>query len=178
VIIVIEGSDLTGKTTLIKSLQKKYPDSIDFRFDDIPVNLKTNKLTGTITSYADKMIYKLMAKLPEKIFFVDRFILSELIYSDYLKRIPGENIDDIKNKNIVIFILHCSIPTLKKRFNERNDKFFSLIDIININQLFFIFYNKNNKSIKNIFLLANNNEQQKQIALKFISNKITELINK
>jgi thymidylate kinase len=127
--------------------------------------------------------------MKDTIFLCDRFILSELIYSKYLGRKPGETIDDIVNKDVYIFILWAENEAIIKRFNKRGDEFFKLKQIININTLFFNFYYKNhtlNLTEKtdliykptNIWLCENSTFSQMKKNKEIILNKIKEIRSK
>lgn len=177
-IIAIEGSDLTGKSTLIKELDSRLKNSVIIDYPKFPVDLKTDSQLGVILNYTDKVVYHVLNKIKDKIFLCDRFILSELIYSEYLNRVPGETIEDLKNKDLYIFILHARPQALTERFKKRGDKFFELKQIIKINRFFSNFYFSNKGiNLNNIWLLENSTFSQMKENLRIILNKIKEIKN-
>jgi len=157
-IIVIEGADLVGKSTLIREIKRRRPEIIPIKFDRVPVDLRTDETYGEIMRYADNMVYKIISQIKDKVFVMDRFIVSELIYSNFLKRKPCETIADILNKKLRVIILTAKESVIIERAKQRNEDLFKTSEILKLNKLFYNFYNKNYSKIKYLYCYENNCE--------------------
>ena len=175
-IIVVEGADLVGKSTVINEVRKKLPEVIRVKFDRIPddleVNLRTDNSFGKIMRYADDTVYKVISQIKDKIFMMDRFIVSELIYTKLLKRKSYETIENILNKEMTIIILTASEDVIRERIRQRYEDIFKIDEILKINNFFFNFYLNNIGKIQNFFYFENNNQNDLLNITKFIIRKI------
>jgi len=111
-IIIIEGCDGTGKTTLAHLLGKIY--NLDI-------------IHGGPFDPQDYLFYKQMLRKERAVW--DRHFLSEYIYSDVLKRSPylskqnvSEFVEYIKVKKIVFFICDGDNEKIRKRILDRGNE--------------------------------------------------------
>ena len=97
-IIVVEGPDACGKSTLINQLMEKYPNNCYIQ----------NAVTNNIKTLHENTIDTALVASQEHYVFIDRLHLSEKIYGNIFR--GGESYDvDIFDKHIT-----NNIPTLKK----------------------------------------------------------------
>lgn len=112
--VIIDGCDLTGKTTLIKKIKDYYND---------------DKLSYLHFSYRDRTDYDFYnIMLDKENFIADRHFLDEVIYAEIFERQCNLTLEDYLsllykcNKNkIKIIILTCNNNELLKRLNERGE---------------------------------------------------------
>lgn len=136
--VIIDGCDLTGKTTLINKLKEYYSDNISYLH----------------FSYKDRRDYLFYNTLLDKENFIsDRHFLDELIYSTIFNRTPEltliefeKLITKCKQEDIKIIILTVDDNTLLNRSLERNEE----PEIINN----LLFINKQFKELANKYNLA------------------------
>jgi len=169
-IISVEGTELTGKTTLISEIHKRLPNSIPIKLDAV-IGID-NSNVAKVEKYMNNTAYKIMNLVKEKTWLVDRFIISGIIYSKFLNRPSELSINDIKNKDYKALILVANPNTLLQRYNNRKDKYFNISQILNLNNLFFNFFTNHKRILRNIFLFPNNNRKE----LKNIQNYIIWMI--
>jgi len=174
-IIVIEGADLVGKTTVINRLVSEIPNSIPVKLN-VVIGLDRN-CVADIERAINLTAYSLMSKDEGKVWLVDRFIISALVYSNFLNRPSKLSVEDIKARKYAIIILGADEHILVKRFKERDDKHFSIGDILLLNKLFFNFYFKNQLKITNLHYLKNNDQDQLKNVIKY-TKKLVEYENK
>ena len=131
-VIILEGTDLVGKSTLAKELSRelKIPQT------GIWIDLNNPKPAVISVSKTLKQVIKTLK--PDIIF--DRSFMSEWVYSkvknredDYINSLIKEwcEVD-----NLLIVILHAEDRVLVKRFENRGDKYFSIEDILMANELY------------------------------------------
>jgi len=172
IIIVIEGADLTGKTTFINELSKRIKNSIKIK---LPKVIDLNRNQAQIERLINNAAYVEMDSEKNVVWLVDRFITSALIYSKFQKRETYLSIKDIESKNHLIFILYASENVLRKRYRERKDTFFSIEEILKLNNFFLNFFEENKNRLNGrLFLLRNDNKYD---LIKNIK-KIEEVVEK
>ncbi len=167
-IIVIEGADLTGKSTLIRRLCEEIENTIPIKLK--PVIDMDHKNVADIEKAINYTAYSVMNKVEDKIWIVDRFILSALIYSEFLNRPTKLSVEDIKKLDYHLIILGSSDDEIRKRFHQREEKHFKIEEIIKLNQLFFLFYLKTD--LRNMYYYENNSQKDAVIMLNFIKTLI------
>ena len=112
--LIIDGCDLTGKTTLIKKIKDYYND---------------DKLSYLHFSYRDRTDYDFYnTMLDKENFIADRHFLDEIIYSEIFERKCGLTTEEYlnlirkcKKENIKIIILTTDNNTIQKRLLERGE---------------------------------------------------------
>lgn len=127
--VIIDGCDLTGKTTLINQVKAYYNDP---------------KLSHLHFSYKDRRDYEFYdTMLDKENFIADRHFIDEAIYPEVFNRAnglkPGELTElfmKCLNNNIKIIILTCSDEELLKRSKTRNEEKEVAENLININKKF------------------------------------------
>lgn len=127
--VIVDGCDLTGKTTLINQLKAYYNDP---------------KLSTLHFSYRDRRDFDFYnTMLDKENFIADRHFLDEAIYPAVFNREPKLNrfeYEDLLmkclNNNVKILILTCSDEELLKRAKTRNEEPEVLKNLININKAF------------------------------------------
>jgi len=165
-IISVEGTELTGKTSLISDLHKRLPDSIPIKLDAV-ISID-NSNVAKVEKYINNTAYKIMNLIKEKIWLIDRFIISGIIYSKFLNRPSELSIKDIKGKNYKALILVANPDILLQRYQERNDKYFNISQILNLNNIFFNFFIKYKDTLRNIYLFPNNNRNESKNIIKYV----------
>jgi thymidylate kinase len=84
--VIFEGMDNCGKTTQIARLLKRYPEAIEVKF---PKTLPSGALLRINTEKDFELLFSVFDLLdPRKIYLLDRFIPSNLVYDKVLR---GEN---------------------------------------------------------------------------------------
>lgn len=113
--VIIDGCDLTGKTTLIKKLKDYYNN------DDL------SYLHFSYKDRTDYNFYNIM--LDKQNFIADRHFLDEIIYSEIFNRKCGltseeyiKLINKCKKENIKIIILTVDNFTLLERLKKRGEE--------------------------------------------------------
>lgn len=127
--IIIDGCDLTGKTTLIKKIKDYYND---------------DRLSTLHFSYRDRTDYEFYnTMLCKDNFISDRHFLDEIIYPEIFNRYPNLTINQFnlliercKEENIKIIILACSDDELLKRSKTRNEEKEVAENLLKINRKF------------------------------------------
>ena len=112
--VIIEGCDLTGKTTLINKLKNYYND---------------DRLSYLHFSYKDRTDYEFYNTILDKENFIaDRHFLDEIIYSEIFNRKCGLTAEEYlnlimkcKKNNIKILILTSDNKTLLNRLLNRGE---------------------------------------------------------
>lgn len=171
-IIVIEGADLTGKTTLVNKI-KENDNIIHVTYDSLPGNIKDNNL-GDFIKYVDKQVLNIIFKIKNKTFIFDRFMLSEIVYSEVLNRKSFYTINDIMINNFYYIILFCSDSILKKRYEVRKDRHLDINNIIKINETYKKLYLGKLCFHLNFSMFRNNNEEESNYIIKKILKMIEE----
>lgn len=143
-ILIIEGADLVGKTTLVSRLSEitKIPST------SIWIELENPKLSVISVS---KTLRLVLSKINIDIIF-DRFFFSEYVYGKVLNR-DVSYIHDLLAEwkdvpNIHLVILTAKEDVLRKRFNNRGDKYFKLSQIVNFNKEYEAFSKITSRYIK------------------------------
>jgi len=169
-IIVIEGADLVGKTTVINRLASEIQKSIPLKLE-VVIDLDRTCLAD-IEKAINLTAYSIMSKDEDKVWLVDRFIISALVYSEFLGRKTKLTLKDIQDRDYSIIILGANDPILEERYLERSDIHFSIEQIKKLNNLFFTFFIKNQFNLNNMYYLKNNNQIQLGIIIDFVKNLI------
>lgn len=169
-IIVIEGTELVGKTTVIDKLHSVISNSIPVKLD-VVIDLNRNYVAD-IEEAINLTAYSIMGKDESKVWLVDRFIVSALIYSKFLDRPCKLSIEDIISRNYTIIILGADDDVLEERYKSRIDKYFSIEQIKKLNKLFFTFFLENKGKIPNLYWKNNCNLSQLSYNIKFIKRLI------
>ena len=113
-IIIVEGPDLAGKTTLINQLNIKGEyDVVHFDAPDDDFDYKADYLNV----------------LDKENVILDRYFFSEIVYSKVFERqcrLSAETMEKIKeklkNKPHTLIYINPGIETLKRRYRERGDE--------------------------------------------------------
>ena len=169
-IIVIEGADLVGKTTVINRLAAEIQNSIPLKLE-VVIDLDS-KCVADIEKAINHTAYSIMSKDVDKIWLVDRFIVSALIYSKYLNRPTKLSVKDIIDRDYTIIILGTFETVLVERFTKRHDKHFSIDEIQTLNKLFFNFYTLNLLEINNLHYLINNTQDDLDRIIRYVKKLI------
>lgn len=127
--VIIDGCDLTGKTTLINQIKAYYNEP---------------KLSALHFSYRDRRDFDFYnTMLDKKNFIADRHFLDEAIYPAVFNRECNLNIIEFdtlikkcKDENIKILILTCGDEELLKRAKTRNEEPEVINNLLKINKQF------------------------------------------
>ena len=168
-ILILEGADLVGKTTLAKELSQR----LCIPQTGIWIDLDNPK--PSIISVSKTLKLLVQNSKPDIIF--DRFFISEWVYSklnnregDYLKDLIDEwaQVDDL-----FIFILFAKNDILINRYEIRGDERFSINEILNANELYQNLYYYINNQFK-CFLIDISEMTTQQISehIKNVLNNI------
>ena len=169
-IIVIEGADLVGKTTVINRLAAEIQNSIPLKLE-VVIDLDS-KCVADIEKAINHTAYSVMSKVEDKIWLVDRFIVSALIYSKYLNRPTKLSVKDIIDRDYNIIILGAFETVLEERYKIKDDKYFSIDAIKTLNKLFFNFYTLNLLKILNLHYLVNNTQDDLDRIIRYVKKLI------
>lgn len=144
--LIIEGCDLSGKTTAIEKITKYYNSGITIKNNFKP---KTSN-NSTIYKHYHKIL-DLCEKLPfEDTVVLDRFFPSQLVYSylrgfDELKQLmPREFIitNRCKDLNFVLVYLNTNLNTLEERYKIRGDEHIKLKDLKEIKSRYDTYFDR------------------------------------
>jgi thymidylate kinase len=132
--------DKAGKTTVVELLKRKYPSSLVWKIKDKPKNGSKEERQKIKNHYSLLLDFLELQSFKDKINILDRFFLSELVYSKVKRGYEGFNdkyffdvIEKrIKQKEHLLIYCYASPETLKKRFKTDKEDF---IDEKEINQL-------------------------------------------
>lgn len=135
-IVLVEGIDKSGKTTLITDLL----DALDARGENFySYQVFKNSFKPADSSDADEVFYRykgafdLMKQNSDSLYIVDRSYLSEMVYSgvkrDY-DAIDDERYDElISDPSILCIYVHTDHETLKSRFKEEKEEYLVQTDV-------------------------------------------------
>jgi thymidylate kinase len=131
-VIIIEGADLVGKTTLAEELSMK----INVPQTGIWIDLNNPK--PAVISVSKTLNQIIQAIKPDIIF--DRSFISEWVYSK-IKNREDEYLKDLINDwkqhdNLFLFNLFAKDEVLRQRYKSRGDKLFSLDEVLKANELY------------------------------------------
>lgn len=130
IIIILEGSDLVGKTSVAKCLSK----ITGLPQTSIWVDLKTPK--PAVISVSKTL--RLLAESTNLNIIFDRSFMSEYVYGAVLDRETEYIPDLIKEwssvKDCHLFILTASEDILRRRFAKRGDDYIDIEKIVEINK--------------------------------------------
>jgi len=138
--IIIEGLDKTGKSTLANYILKNMPNTILMKNGEKPKNSSVEERAKISHIYSNILdIYNTYFK--DSIFIVDRFLLSEWVYS--IKR-GYEAIDDIDLSDLAeklsimgdVILIYCETTRemLVQRFKEDKEEYALISEIEMLNE--------------------------------------------
>lgn len=167
-VIILEGADLVGKTTLANELSLR----LNIPQTGIWIDLNDPKPAVISVSRTLKMIIHTLH--PDIIF--DRSFMSEWVYSKIRNREDGY-INSLINeweqiKDLYLVILYANDNILKNRFAIRGDNHFLIDDILKANGLYQDFYKQVNKQFKSILIDVSNLNTKQLVEL--IINTLTQ----
>ena len=170
-IIILEGADLVGKSTLAENLSEK----LGIPKTGIWIDLNHPKPAVISVS---KTLNQVIQNLRPDIIF-DRSFMSEWVYSK-IKNRQDDYLNDLidewgKIDNLLLVILYAEDDVLIKRFKIRGDQHFSITDILKANDLYQEFYNFVNKTIQCILIDVSYLTAQEMV--KIIEDKVFKMIN-
>ena len=130
--IILEGNETTGKTTVSSKIKEKLGWSVikgsSFEQSQCTNTELFNKFLHMVTTDNDNIIF-------------DRFIYSNLVYADLYNDfaiLSSTQVrlieEEMKRKNVKTFYLWASLPTLKQRLRERGDEYVEEDKLESINE--------------------------------------------
>lgn len=133
IILIIEGVDLSGKSTLMNTLCKAFP-GIVFKITDRPRNDSYSE-RGKIKHYYTSIL-EYINHNRNKIIMLDRFYPSELVYSKVKRGYEAFGEADFNDYERVInnldhLVIYCNpgIETILTRLKSRGDDYINEEDI-------------------------------------------------
>ena len=103
-LIQLEGTDLTGKTTLIDKISKLFKDVIIFKTPKEMLPREDSKQAREkIWNFYIKRAeeaYETLKKNPNQIILLDRFFLSELVYGQVVRKYDSSDVKSLMTKLI------------------------------------------------------------------------------
>lgn len=165
-IIALEGIDGTGKTSILKALEKKYKNDKHIIFIKSPAH----PFSELVSDFWDsppfvRMMFFLLSNYhmsknvnKHKIYILDRYTYSTFV--THLKNIGRIKIkSEFKKMNIEqpdkTFLIKANIEEINKRLQVRNNE---IDNSLNIKELYSLYYKNKDQNIFNIEILINNNE--------------------
>jgi len=128
-LIIVEGCDKTGKTTLVEYLLKKLPKAYTFKYGDKPKDgsyLEREKVRNAHW----KMLSVYNYTFKDCCLILDRFIPSEVVYSHKRGYEARDDKDYIEMKKEIermgdVIIIHCrtDIDQIAKKFLEDGEEY-------------------------------------------------------
>ena len=173
-VIILEGADLVGKTTLAKKL------GLELGIPQTGIWIDLNYPQPSMVSVSKTLKMVIQALQPNIIF--DRSFLSEWVHSkiinrehDYINELIAEwgKIDDL-----FLVITYANDNVLKGRFDVRGDERFSINHILKANVLYQELYSFVNNHITSILLDVSESTVEQTVGhiVKFIHNQKHEII--
>lgn len=127
-VIIIEGCDLSGKSTLFDAIIKKFP-GIGIKITDRPINGSPTE-RRKIKDYYRSILSYMNLNYQSKTLILDRFFPSEMVYSLPKRGYEAMDDDDFPDLEKVIkhrkhIILYCDpgLPTIFERLLVRGDDY-------------------------------------------------------
>jgi thymidylate kinase len=168
-IVILEGADLVGKTTLANALSNR------LHIPQTGIWIDLNCPQPAVVSVSKTLRMVIQALHPDIIF--DRSFLSEWVYSK-IKNREYNYINELiaeweKVNDLFLIILYANDDVLKKRFKVRGDVHFSIKDILKANMLYQKLYNTVNNQITSVLINVSelNVEQIVDHTINLIYNK-------
>ena len=135
--IIVEGMDKTGKTTLCNYLMKILPEAYLLKNGCKPLDSSIEERNKIKKAY-DIILKAYNTVFKEQILIVDRFILSELVYSikrGYEAKNDTEIVEYIKfledmENEVVIVYCSTSSELIEQRFISENEEYAKIGDIV------------------------------------------------
>ena len=177
IILIFEGNDMTGKSTLISIIKDIFPQSLYFHTSAPPGNIKDNNYYPSMLSHMIPLI-----KDSQQPFIIDRFHLGEVVYGSIFRNRKKDlfsnnqlltidkNLENM-DKNIKIIYLETELEELIKRYHRRGDWFVKEEDLSVINHQYQEVIKESNLPILKIDTTSKHNIIEKVY-------KILEFINK
>lgn len=175
--LVIEGSDLTGKSTLIEALKNKFDFSVCVK-NMIKPKDDSEKETKNLENH-----YKEMLKIVKdhNLFVIyDRFFPSQACYK--FKRDGGKPMiidnwikqldDELSKIPSLLVILEEDIETLKERYNKRGEDFLKIEELETVKHNYELYASQT--EIPVLFISTLNNLKN---SVNTIINKVNEIRN-
>jgi thymidylate kinase len=143
-LIIVDGVDLSGKSTLAKMISDiKCIPVIKKRLDILKLD-KREKLNENQIEVITRFFFDSIFPLAKQYDFVlDRGLISSLVYSKFFNR--DTDIDYVYkylfnkelNKDVQVFITYCSDENvLKSRFETRGERLFTFEEILEIQKIY------------------------------------------
>lgn len=143
--LIIEGPDLSGKTTAIEKIAKYYNSGVI-----IKNNFKPRSLEDTEAIFEQYCkILDMVNEIPdEDLVILDRFYPSQCVYSylrgrDEMHSTNMELIEEICfSKDYTYIYLDTDLEILKDRYKQRGDEHIKIDDLLKLKLRYDIFYEK------------------------------------
>lgn len=168
-VIIIEGTDLVGKTSLSKLISER----LEIPYARWWVDLSCSK--SSMTSVSKSLVNLIRATKLQVIF--DRSLISELVYGKILGR-DVSYLDELINEwstlnNCFVIILVIQKDALRKRYYHRGDGYVSLEQIIHANFSYKLVFNHISKKFDALLIDVTNrtNDDIASEIVKFVIDK-------
>jgi thymidylate kinase len=141
-VFIFDGVDLSGKTTLAEEFSKAKGIPIIKKKLEIFKDFNRTFLQGDNIEAITKFFFESIAPLGEKYdFIIDRSLLSSIVYSKFFNRkfdfsYVYDYLIGPKSFNVTLFHVTLDDASLKRRYQSRGEKFFSVEDLIQIRNLY------------------------------------------
>lgn len=122
-IIIVEGANCTGKSTLSQILQLKIKYSLMVKLAPSPNYFE--KLNGNYEKNMYYQTFELIKSVSENNVILDRYFFSEYVYSQIYKEYTIDYFNELVNKldslnrNIYVILLTTSFENMLLRINDR-----------------------------------------------------------
>lgn len=136
-VLILEGVDLSGKSTLFDALIKEFP-GIGLKITDRPINdskVERSKIKG----YYSSVLGFINVNYQSKNFILDRFFPSEIVYSKVKRGYEGFKDKELRNLERVIkprnhLLIYCDpgVDTLVERYKSRGDEYINTTDLVEL----------------------------------------------
>ena len=128
-LILVEGCDKTGKTTLISDLKKHFPGLTIIKNEFKPTGNNPTSIFGTIGQYLGMYQYHFQTN-DNRMIALDRSHITEIVYSqlrgynslEYFKWYDYENQHE---KDFLVIYMSAPTEVIAKRFKEENETYLS-----------------------------------------------------
>ena len=155
-VIIVEGCELSGKSTLVELLQKHYP-SLTIKDTTRPKDDSFEERRKKKATYMS--IFNFLHDNPLRTIILDRYFPSELVYSK-VKR-GYEAFNDLEYRDLQemllrmdqeVFIIICKPPieTILDRYKKRGDDYIKEDDVAEIMERYETFYEETKLSVLNV----------------------------
>jgi len=150
-LIIFEGVDCSGKTTIIEQLMKHSRNCFHIRRSDIPASSNESEIGRLKRSYKTiHEIYKNAIRPRKAHLIVERFYPSELAYSKvkrgyeafddkFYHTFEDQLIRDFEEEEVVIIYVFQELKILKDRLISRGDDYIKIEELSELNQRYLEF---------------------------------------